>query len=236
MPSNQEIVRIVNRSKECYTGDNDEPSWNTRVHTPLLDLALRYFGCEDRVDWANMKTGRISSSVQLPDDSVRVDRGNCRVDFAIVCKLQRSQMDTLRVESIDDLNHTDLNAISKKPIAVNIAAVPAGGSRDARLQLSIWTQSQFIHLRDLFGCVPEFLPLLLVVGSSWYFLAAKQEIDVDEIGRTGVFTTIWGEEFIGDSHTYHGCLQIIAALQVMYRWAALDYISWWEEQLKRITN
>lgn len=154
-----------------------------------------------------------------------------KVDFAIVCKPTDAWTNKICKQSSPStsLNHTELEAIVERPIAVNIETKShREGTEDAKRQLAIWVQAQFVHLRNLFGSVPDVLPLCVATGDKWFFLAAKQDLMHD-----ASCTTVWGEEMIGDSSTHAGALRIVYALRLMYAWAGQVHKAWWDEQVER---
>lgn len=154
---------------------------------------------------------------------------NRKVDFAIVCKPNAAWTKKILEQSSTSLNHTDLEAIVERPIAVNIETKShREGIEDAKRQLGIWVQAQFTHLRTLFGTIPDALPLCIATGDKWFFLAAKQDVV-----ENATHTTVWGEEMIGDSSTYAGAFRIIYALKLMYAWAGQQHRTWWNEQVDR---
>lgn len=129
-------------------------------------------------------------------------------------------------------NHTAYTPICLSPIAISVETKPVAGNYDeARGQLGIWAYAHFARLRQLCGKTPEFLPLLVVMGNKWSFLAATQEVEEGPSGVGGLRTMVWGEIKLGDSCEMYGICQIIAALRELATWAAQDFKQWLLENL-----
>ena len=157
------------------------------------------------------------------------------MDFAIT--LEPSEITSAAFRNLDPMPHrsfnqTTLNTIANRPIALSIETKSQSGSSDeARVQLAVWALSQFKRLELLLNensqlskeerALPA-LPLLSFEGSLCRLFAASK----DELGsETGV---LWDCGALGTMDTVRGIYQIIHALQLLMRWAQLEYRPWFE--------
>jgi hypothetical protein len=97
----------------------------------------------------------------------------------------------------------------------------------AILQVGIWAAAQFAKLEELIEDSPlteaksqrveaarrnmPFLPLIIVLGHDWYFLAATRESDGE--------TRVWSKVALGDTMTPLGVYQIVATLMYLAKWS-----------------
>lgn len=166
-----------------------------------------------------------------------------RIGFALVLEPTPKRTKSLKAIGIELCNQTDYTPLRRTPIAVSIETkTKDGNENEAEAQIGIWVAAQFKHLRESLGDIPPFLPLLIVVGTEWHLLVARQEEQQDEeqdeeqsepssIGMKTYKAIIWSRHLLGKSSRISGVFQIIAALGMLCRWAATDYNEWWEAHL-----
>jgi hypothetical protein len=157
------------------------------------------------------------------------------VDFAIYIEETEELKEGLRRVAIQhpsitpSFNQTFEAALQTTPISVSIETKRTGSDwEEAMLQIGIWVTAQLTRLEQLL-CdrgysiedareVMPFLPLLIVQGHEWYFLAATRDID----GQT----RIWSKVAIGSTMTPLGAYQIVATLCYLADWSKKVYAPW----------
>lgn len=123
------------------------------------------------------------------------------------------------------VNHSWHAPLRTGPISVNIVTKLTGEGWDtAVVQLGTWVAAHFTKLEHLIhdfdGDADQmpFLPLIIVQGHDWYFLAASR-------GKYGQ-TNIWLNEGIGSTSNALGVYQIITTIQYLARWTETVYRPW----------
>ena len=109
------------------------------------------------------------------------------VDFAIYLEPDQAMLEAMRSLAarkpydVTSVNHTWHAPLITRPISVNIETKRSGeGWSAAAMQLGIWVGAQFSKLEQLVNDIGQgiqmipFLPLIVVQGHDWYFLAASQ--------------------------------------------------------------
>lgn len=210
---------IVRQTNWCLRHNASEASWNNKVHSRVLDLALPSEPQEHTVNWDNISSARIHpESYGPPRASQR------KVDFAIFLELSRTEVEELRAHHCFPVNATDYAPLLGHPIAVNIETKPTYDDfKVAKTQLGIWLFAQLSRLSEIFGQAPDFLPLLIACGDQWIFLLAWQA--TDDAGRT----TLYIDDHtvpIGSTKSALGVVRICLVLKELYRWANKEYRSW----------
>lgn len=157
------------------------------------------------------------------------------VNFAIYVEETTDLIDGLRAIAArhpfipPSFNQTLDPPLRTTPIAVSIETEKPGIEWDtAKLQVSIWAAAQFTKLEQLLEesghtidnarlCMP-FLPLFVVQGHDWRFLAATREPD----GQT----SIWSMITVGSTIAPLGIYQIVATLYLLSRWSSEVFKPW----------
>jgi len=130
------------------------------------------------------------------------------------------------------MNRTHYTPVRSAPIVVNFETKLVGTEYEsAQTQIAVWAFAQFKHLRRTCGKAPQFLPLLVVQGDDWSFLAATQSSKADgsaaSAGESGSYTTtIWEKVFIGSITSLEGVWKVSAVLQYLAAWSATEYLRW----------
>lgn len=111
------------------------------------------------------------------------------------------------------------------PITVSIETKKAGIEWEkAVIQISTWAAAQFTRLEQLLddsghpGQSPLFLPLFIVQGHDWSFLAATRQ--------PGGLTTIWSKVIVGSTNSALGIYQIVATLRLLAQWSTDVFKPW----------
>lgn len=111
------------------------------------------------------------------------------IDFVIYIERNKVMLEAMRTmatrnpnpNDIPSVNHTWHAPLQTRPISVNIETKRTGEGWDtAMVQSAIWVAAQFAKLEqlvtDLDGDVETipFLPIIVIQGHDWYFLAASR--------------------------------------------------------------
>jgi len=158
-----------------------------------------------------------------------------KVDLAVVLELTDRVKNNLRRSGPQYLNQTYHEAVRHSPIAVSIETKVVGeGWGAGQTQLAVWAFAQFAHLREICGAAPLFLPLLIVQGDQWTFLAATEE-EIDDGGdveeEPEYKTIIWEKIPLGSTSSFDGVWKVSAVLQYLAAWAVEDHARWLREHL-----
>ena len=227
-------MKLWKRTHEAIKDRVCEVTWNNRVHSPLLELALGDYWESKEVDFATLTTARIADASLLPTCSTeKTTMQSKMVDFAIVIKssfeMSKSIRDKLRNDSfnIDSINHTSVTALRCSPISISIVT-----KRDtldvetAIVQLGTWVAAHFARLTQLTKDAKEVkmpaLPLLLVQGSEWKFLLADRQEDLILILRG---------QCLGNTTSIEGCYQVVATIRRLAKWTVEVYRPWFEREV-----
>ena len=134
--------------------------------------------------------------------------------------------------NINFCNQTYYNPVRFTPIAVNIETKIVGeGYESAECQMAVWAFAQFAKLRRMFGQVPPFLPLLLVQGDEWSFLAASQTPTFGFDDKRDYETYIWDKVAMGSTSSIAGVWKVCAVLQYLANWSVTEYAVWLDARL-----
>ncbi|KAI2481043.1 hypothetical protein Ptr902_08069 [Pyrenophora tritici-repentis] len=229
-PHPREVAKAVSLATECESNEHSEASWNGRVHTYLLDLALYNDVFKGKVGFLDCSKARIEPDSLLPKDYTGLSIESKMVDFAVYLDPEDTTYDALRQLTARDpfttasWNHTCYPPLQKRPLAMSIETKLTGRDWDtAKIQMSIWVTAQLNKLEQLVaqdgGGLPglPFLPVIVTQGHEWYFLAAT---------RSKRETVLWEKVLLGSTQNVLGVYQIIAALQVLGQWCEEVYRPW----------
>ncbi|PVH91463.1 hypothetical protein DM02DRAFT_734165 [Periconia macrospinosa] len=225
----------VSLAIECESNEHSEASWNGRVHTYLLDLALYNEAFRGKIGFLGCTRARIEPESLLPMDYAGIRIESKMVDFVLYLDPDESMHDGLRTLAARDpfttaaWNHTRYAPLQKRPVAISIETKLTGRDWDtAKIQMSIWVASQLNKLEELvthegrgLSGLP-FLPVIVIQGHEWYFLAAT---------RVQGETVLWERVLVGSTQTILGVYQIVAAVQVLGRWCDDVYRPWFRAQV-----
>lgn len=130
---------------------------------------------------------RIEPDSLLPTDYAGFPIESKMVDFALYLDSDDATDDALRQlaarnpSTPPSWNHTCYPPLQRRPLAMSIETKLTGRDWDsAKIQMSIWVTAQLNKLELLVaqdgGGLPglPFLPLIVIQGHEWYFLAATR--------------------------------------------------------------
>lgn len=224
------VIRIKQATFECRNDDVSEAQWNSAVHFPLLDLALRRYWRSKGIWFYDITTAKISNSSLLPGIASKAKKMQSKmVDYAMVLRpsgdlLKRIRI-KLRAEERFSINQTDARYVRFTPITLSIETKRAAIEEDsANTQLATWVSAHFTNLEQLTvdGSGPPILPLLMVQGREWDFCVA-QKLN-DEI-------VIFRDHKLGSTGSIVGVYQLLAAIRRLAKWSDENYREWFESHV-----
>ncbi|RMJ10060.1 hypothetical protein CDV36_010315 [Fusarium kuroshium] len=255
------IHGILHQAAFCNSRSSPEAEWNAEVHQRVLEAALRPSGgpgVDQLVDFRLSTTAALIKEYHAPVSATK------KVDFCIYldpsCDQQHADVphviDALRdVLPLGAFNHTNLNSLSDRPIAVSIETKKTGeGWENARLQMQVWSAAHWQFLRKLLELrqrvseeisrigqqaigaaatdpeptpvvgykLPDFLPGIIIQGHDWHLVITTRE------GDKIIF---WQKKTFGNTSSSKGIYQIICTLQLLRRWAQVEYWVWLQKLL-----
>ncbi|KAI9783479.1 MAG: hypothetical protein M1816_001361 [Peltula sp. TS41687] len=176
-PSWKFVADIRRWARQCDEQTQSEPSWNCRVHTPLLFLALDNDTYRTHVEFLNWLVGSshppeekissltltVSSSTAqiqpkslIPSDHAGKPGESKMVDFAIYIEPDKVMLEAMRAMAArrpyetSSVNQTWHSPLLTRPIGVNIETKRSGEGWDSALvQSGIWLAAQFARLEQL---------------------------------------------------------------------------------------
>ena len=131
------------------------------------------------------------------------------------------------------INQTAAPYVRYRPIGVSIETKKGlVGEEEAHVQLAIWMIAQYTRLRQLMtnqatGKLPSF-PVLSVHGQRWFLMIAC----IRENGHIDLIK----ELLVGDTGSFAGVYQVIAAIRRITQWVNDDYRPWFEREILGKTN
>lgn len=170
------------------------------------------------------------------------------VDFVITAELsdrfQEAFNTRFRGRTTKSVNHTLHEPLTHRPIGVSIETKHTGEKwKEAVYQVEIWTAAQFNKLEELMeevreirgeqgvgsidaSCLP-FLPIIIVQGHQWKFLAA--------VRYPGKRTCLFEEVTFGSTNSALGVYQIVTTIQLLSCWIRDDFAPWFERECMNMT-
>ncbi|KAH6632810.1 hypothetical protein F5144DRAFT_263741 [Chaetomium tenue] len=229
---------IKDRARECLALHRAEAAWNTKVHEPLLELALSKRHTSVRCENATsarilpcflpcLITGEVAEG-KMVDFVLAPNLGSeSELDFAIQNKLidLAKQMKSSGLISAQlCVNRTDYPPLMRSPAAVTIETKVAGGSlEEGRLQLGIWTAAWHRRMETLgvgggkAGLQLPTLPLILTHDHEWSLYFA-----VDRLNKIEIF----GPMPIGMTDNLPNIYQLLTVLGFLGAWIDTTFRSW----------
>ena len=229
---------IKDHARKCLALRRAEAAWNTKVHDPLLELALsrRYTS----VNYENAMSARILPCFLPYLITGEVAEGKM-VDFVLAPNLDsESELDLAIQNNLVEqakqmkssglvsahlcVNQTDYPPLMRSPAAVTIKTKVAGASlEEGRLQLGIWTAAWHKRMEALGigggkpGPPLPTLPLILTHDHEWSLYFA-----VDRLNRIEVF----GPMQIGMTDNLPNIYQLLTVLRFLGAWVDTTFRSW----------
>ncbi|KAF4969890.1 hypothetical protein FSARC_2967 [Fusarium sarcochroum] len=238
LPNLDTLVELWEEATYHQQHSLPEVAWNTAVHYPLLQAALRHARVNDsehqQAQYFRIKPMNISS-INVAGRFIPLTsryRHNKRIDFCLFLDVtEHSLLETAieaKVESSqhDSINHTETPWLSRFPISIGIETKKTGEDWHTALeQMTIWMSAHWKRLQDLTGQVDSlpFLPGIIVQGHDWYFVASTLGGLVDGKQRQ---VLIWNKVLIGSTEGLQGICQIVAVLQYLTKWVVEVYYPW----------
>lgn len=272
-PRPSEVAKAVSLATECETNEHSEASWNGRVHTYLLDLAFyneKFLGKLGFLDWygvsetrratiayhSSSTRARIEPETLLPLDCAGLPIESKMVDLAVYLDPDDDTLNALRQLAARypltnvSWNQTCYPPLQKRPLAISFETKLTGRDWDsAKIQISIWVTAQLNKLEQLVaqdgGGLPglPFLPLVVIQGHEWYFLAANrvQRETVRPILQNVEKASyapqvLWERVMLGSTQSVLGVYQIVAALQVLGTWCQDVYRPWFRAHVVGVSQ
>ncbi|KAJ3522980.1 hypothetical protein NM208_g12634 [Fusarium decemcellulare] len=244
LPSVDRLVEIWQEATYCERNALPEAHWNSAVHFPILNEALRNARCNNfeehqteqqfRVKPANISTINVAKRY-IPLTSRH--RHNKRIDFCIYLDVAQDSAFEEDIRSKvatsvhDSINHIEAPWLHRLPMCIGIETKKTGEDWHAALeQMTIWLSAHWKRLGELavdLDSLP-FLPGVIIQGHDWFFVAATQGRLLNSGGRQ---TVIWSKVPIGSTDGLGGICQIIAILQYLARWSAEFYYPWFHQAI-----
>lgn len=211
----------------CRTQRLHEPSWNERVHSRMLEQAVR--GCFG-FEYHNLTCARIM--IELVGSNKRGEALNQKVvDYAITLGpplVSESQVMNRLASSPQPfhrtINPSEYSPLCHNPIVLSIKTQASnGGSEHGDVPFSLWVAAHFNRLRILTqDPVRITLPLILVSDEHWKLLFAR-----DLEGEIQIIDTV----VIGSTVDIIGCYKILKALRLIFQHAKETFLRWFKEKV-----
>ncbi|KAJ4313170.1 hypothetical protein N0V84_009549 [Fusarium piperis] len=216
------LERVRDRTETCIAENVSEPSWNSRVHEPLLDVALAPFN--GIVGHWDVTKATIDKDY-VPQHVPGIDLQSKMVDFCLTLDdgdIIHAAKERLRPSNHRMINHTEYQALRFRPIAISIETkTPDGSSQEARTQLSVWTTAYVAWLRELarvsIGGIDLTLPILTVRGGQW-----ELSFIIDRVDAIDMVTL----PPIGDTRSIVDCYKVVALIRSLAVWSATVFRKW----------
>ena len=204
-----------------------ESSWNSEVHSALLDLATWKIRHKTGVSY------RQTTHVQLNKEFLPKKDGKLlsdkRIDFAIVidgeqAALEQDILDFLQTRHPGELciNPAHHDSMQTNPLAIMIETkTDDGKTTDGHTQLSTWISAQYQMYRRLAPQAKTYpaLPLLYIKGHDWNLYIAEPAKSLKHVD-------IWHKLHFGSTETVCDIYKILAALKRLIQWVEEVYKPW----------
>jgi hypothetical protein len=198
------ICNIMDNAKQCLALRRAEASWNTKVHEPLLELALasrpKSVVCENATSarvlpcfLPSLGTGEVAGAKMVDVVLAPNLASDPALDSAIQTRLLQlaKQMKPPGLASAFlCVNQTDYHPLTRFPAAITVETKVAGGNlEEGRMQLGIWTAAWHRRMETLgittgrTSPLPlPTLPLILTYDHEWSLYFA-----VDHVERIDIY-------------------------------------------------
>ncbi|KAJ0160333.1 hypothetical protein CTA2_8148 [Colletotrichum tanaceti] len=216
-PSRDTVAWLFDQAEECEINSHGEPSWNTELHLPMMEWALRPDRRRGLVDYTYCTGAQVAKSYKP-----RRSPSNM-IDFCMVIRPPDESPEAHRIDAVRyrrpdvTINHTDHGILCKSPIAVSFETKrPGADIEKATVQMGTWHAAQWRGIfRDLTRPPAlEFLPGVVISGHTWTFVASTFE--------NGKCVYYSGAE-LGKTSDEIGIIKVLIALQHLASWAQNTY-------------
>ncbi|USP80290.1 hypothetical protein yc1106_07564 [Curvularia clavata] len=233
-PSVESVEKIMNATRTAERADFEEAAWNTKLHDPTLDLAFENKRFRSKFHFIQCTTARIEPDDLLPRNDGGEPMQSRMVDFAGVLRPNArilaawQKLNAADPKCQTSWNQSFFQQLKKQPIVVSVETKISGSEKKKAIQqLATWVTAQFRKLEQL---VPSeqaraelpFLPLILIQGPDWHFLAATRK---DER------TYLWEGVHLGSTMAPRQMYPLIACLQRVGIWALDVYEPWFDRNV-----
>ena len=218
---------IVEKTDLCKSKSLHEPSWNTWVHSPMLDCLVNR-----RPEFPHYDVTTVQLIAELaptsPKDTPLPRR---KIDYvvvmtpplfdpkALVTRLKASQETSLQ----HSINPAVYDPLNDSPIVMMIETKADGNRLDNINELSVWILAYFRRLHLLVQAKSTVaLPCILILGQSWtLFFAIDNGPDVDlfEIFEIGTTADIVGN------------YKILWSLRQVCNWIERHFVPWFNDKV-----
>lgn len=212
------LRKIVSTTKDFIAMPRSEASWNSSIHSRVLELALQDFTsvvAED-VTRANIAKSFIPPARQNLELPIA---GSKMIDYVLALRSNRDIVDF-----VGDLEHKTFNQTSYPPLCTAPTGVFIETKVDTRRcaegqsQLGMWLASWLERISSFPAKVPvPCLPLLLVVADDWQLWFA-----IDQEDRVDVF----GPVNLGKTSNLQSAYRVLGALRVLGAWMETEFQEW----------
>ncbi|KAH6630025.1 hypothetical protein B0J18DRAFT_474646 [Chaetomium sp. MPI-SDFR-AT-0129] len=230
------VRSIKDRARECLALRRAEAAWNTKVHEPLLELALsrRHTSviCENATSARILPcflpyliTGEVAKG-KMVDFVLAPNLGSgSKLDIAIqnkLIELAKQRRSSGSVSAHLCVNQTDYPPLMRSPVAVTIETNVAGANlEEGRLQLGIWIAAWHRRMEALGvgkpGSQLPTLPLILTHDHEWSLYFAVDRLDKIEV---------FGPMQIGMTDNLPNIYQLLTVLGFLGAWIDTTFCSW----------
>ncbi|KAI8227019.1 hypothetical protein K4K55_008210 [Colletotrichum sp. SAR 10_96] len=208
---------LRDQGEDCELNLHGEPSWNTELHLPMMEWALRSNRQHGLVDYTYCPGAKVTTAYKAKSLTSNV------VDFCMVIRPPEGSPEADRINAVREnrpdvtINHTEHGILCKSPIVVSFETKRPGEDEEkAMMQMGSWHTSQWRGLRHRRHKMPaiQFLPGVTIIGHRWTFVASVMQ------GEKSIFYS--GIEF-GNTSTEFGIIITLLALNHLARWAEDTY-------------
>jgi hypothetical protein len=233
------VVEISEAAAECLDDSLPESSWNTEVHSRVLQLALRgYWRCRG-IWYTDVSASKIHDLSLLPLLANGTPMQSKMVDYALLIKpdenLTRRITAKLRTEGRPSINHSMAEHLRFSPIAISIETKRAAiGEDDAHVQLAMLVAAHFARLRQLTAAVTAdtkppndrpfhppklpILPIVVVQGHDWKLMIAEA-VSPHQV-------KILRDIHLGSTDSLLGIYRLMAEIRRLACWVDEEYRPW----------
>ena len=235
-----EVSKITRASNKCQVRAAPEPTWNSEVHSRVLQLALEGYWEGKEISYQDISLARLCNKSLVPWNVTTGAMQSKMVDYAIIIdpdedfngdaskSLHNHIVEKVSGEMNASINQTAAPYVRYRPIGVSIETKKGlVGEEEAHVQLGTWMIAQYTRLRQLMtnqatGKLPSF-PVLSVHGQRWFLMIAC----IRENGHIDLIK----ELLVGDTGSFAGVYQVIAAIRRIAQWVNDDYRPWFEREI-----
>lgn len=232
------VRAIKDRARECLALRRAEAAWNTKVHEPLLELALsrRHTSviCENATSARILPcflpcliTGEVAEG-KMVDFVLAPNLGSeSELDIAIrnkLVELAKQMRSSGLISARLCVNQTDYPPLMRSPAAVTMETKVAGASlEEGRLQLGVWIAAWHRRMEMLgvgggkSGPQLPTLPLILTHDHEWSLYFAVDRLDKIEI---------FGPMQIGMTDNLPNIYQLLTVLGFLGAWIDTTFRTW----------